>query len=138
MGDTRKSLTVLFSGRFDRPHVGHIASILRLGTVYGMVKVVVLDYPERKYCASYAAQMLQEILEQSVGTYEVSINKEHFAKIPKESLDAFGFDVYASGNHECLNHISKMGYSVLYVERAYDYEATDDRNIADIKKILTR
>ena len=134
--ENSRDLTVLFSGRFDRPHIGHIASIQRLGKKYKKIIVVILDYPERKYCAKYALQMLEEILMNSVGKYEIVINKDHFAKISKESLNKYSFDIYASGNHECLTHVSQLGYNVIFTERAYDYEATDDRKISEIKKIF--
>lgn len=127
----------LFSGRFDRPHLGHIVSILRVGQRFNKVIVVVLDYPEQEYSVYYRAQMLDEILSNSVGNYDVIVNKEHFGKITAEQLRKYEFDVYASGNHDCLKHIESLGKKVMYIDRAYDFAATDDRQIQRIKKALS-
>jgi nicotinamide mononucleotide adenylyltransferase len=129
--------TMLFSGRFDRVHAGHICSILRLGQRYAKVIIVVLDHPEQKFSIQYRVQVLRELLDMCKGNYIVDSNKTHFAKITKKELSHWKFDVYGAGNQECLKHIESLGYRVEYVERAYDYEATDDRTMMEIKKILS-
>lgn len=70
------------------------------------------------------------------GTYQIVVNKDHFAEISKEQLSKYTFDVYCSGNQKCLKHIEDLGYNVEYVERAYDYEAGDDRRWQQIKEVL--
>lgn len=128
--------TVLFSGRFDRPNVGHIVTIMRLGQSYDKVLVVVLDYDGQEYSAQYRANVLTEALKHAKGKYVVVVNNEHFAEITEEDLSAYEFDVYASGNHDCLKHIESLGRKVQYVERAFDYNSTDGRVINKIMKIL--
>lgn len=118
--------TCLFSGRFDRPHPGHILTILQLGFIFRKVLVVVLDYPEQKYPVQYRVQLLQSILEYAMGEYEVVSNESHFARIVEEDLSKFKFDVYASGNIECLKHIEELGRKVTYVNRSFDYSASEE------------
>lgn len=131
-------MTTLFSGRFDRVSTGHIITLKRLATRYDMVKIVVLSYPEQEYCVNYRAQILREVTSGLKGMFKVYINNVHFGKITKKELDEFQpWDVYTSGNHDVLKHIEALGYRVEYVERAYDYAATDDRLMKQIKKVLS-
>lgn len=129
---------MLFSGRFDRPHIGHIVTILRLGMRYKKILVIVLNYPEQEYSPRYRAQILDNVLQMAQGSYEVTINDEHFAEITSEEISAHGweFDVYGSGNQGCLKNMENLGYQIEYVDRAYDYDATDDRLIKRIKGVL--
>jgi cytidyltransferase-like protein len=127
--------TVLFSGRFDNVHPGHIATIQRLGQIYKKVIVVILDYSEQKYPVYYRAKILSEILSSSKGDYEIHINSDHFAKISKKALSRWKFDVYAAGNLDVLMHIEKLGYEVLYVDRAYDFSASAISLISNISPI---
>jgi len=131
---------VIFSGRFDPPHPGHIATAQRLGKRFKHVLIPVLDYPERSYPADYVVQIFEEILGNSKGSYEVFTNKDHFAKITIERLELFPkFNLYAAGNLETLKHMESLGYEVLWVDRPFHYEATNDR-IADdfMRKYLTK
>lgn len=132
----KKRVTALFSGKFDRVHAGHIMSIARLGQEFDKVIVVVLDYPEQEYPISYRVQFLAEMCLYLEGEYEVTSNKTHFGEITKEELDEYHFDIYAAGNHDVLLHIESLGYRVKFVERAYDYQATDDRMLKKIKQAL--
>lgn len=118
-----KSETILFSGRFDRPHVGHIETIGKLGKEYEKVIVVILDYEKQRYIAEYRFHIMWSILEKLSGNYELHVDPNHFATIGKDALGVYQFDVYGSGNHECLAHIKKLGHNVVYVPRSFDYEA---------------
>ena len=118
-------MIALFSGRFDRPHSGHIVQLVRLGKIYDKVIVPVLDYPEQKYPVQYRVQILRD----AVGDYDrfyIFANKEHFAKITLEQIEQYEFDIYISQNIECLRHIESLGYKIKYVDRAYDYSSSDE------------
>lgn len=115
---------MLFSGRFDRPHVGHIATIAKLGERYKKVIVVILDYKEQRYIAEYRYHIMYELLNRTEGEYELVVDDKHFAEISKGDIGKFEFDVYGSGNHKCLNHIKNLGYKVEFVPRSFDYEAS--------------
>jgi phosphopantetheine adenylyltransferase len=131
--------TVLFSGRFDNVHPGHIATIQRIGQIYKKVLVVILDYPDQVYPLIYRYQVLRQTLMFSKGDYEVIVDKTHFGKITKKELEKFDFNVYASGNLDVLKHISDLGYEVMYTERAFDYSASAIKsltsNISPIKNV---
>lgn len=129
-------MVILFSGRFDRVHAGHVMSIARLGQEYDKVIIIVLDYPEQEYPVSYRVQFLKEICSYLKGCYEIKSNKVHFGNITPVELKQYDFDIYAAGNHDVLMHIESMGYKVRYVERAFDYQATDDRIMRKIKEAL--
>lgn len=131
-----KSEIVLASGRCDPPHCGHIVSFLRLGQLYKKVLVVILDHDSQKYSPQYRAQIIKEILGMSKGNYEVIVNKEHFGEITKKDAEKYGKFVYASGNLKCVKHMDELGYEVIYIDRAYDYEASDDRKLRSIKEAL--
>ena len=133
---SEKAKIALFSARCDRPHIGHIISIQRLAQRYAMVLVVLLDHPEQRYSVQYRCKMIKEYLSMCKGTFKVVVNKEHFGEISKEAAGKFEFDVYCSGNQKCLKHMEDIGYNVEYVERAYDYEADDDRKWQAIKEVL--
>jgi nicotinamide mononucleotide adenylyltransferase len=128
----------LISGRFDRPHTGHIRTIQLLGQRFNKVLVVVLNYREQKYSAQYRAQVLREILENCKGTYEVVINNYHFAAISIDELLKYEFDVYAAGNFEVLKHIEqiyntspsareKRKIRTIWIDRPYGYDASTER-----------
>ena len=115
-------IRVLFSGRFDPPHPGHIAQIIRLAKQYRHVVVVMLDYPERDYPIDYCLKVFQECLQD--WPVEIITNKTHFAKITKEDWESYLCNVYAGGNLQVLRHIEKLGISVTYIERAFNYSAS--------------
>ena len=129
-------MTALFSGRFDCPHLGHLISILRLSKKFNTVIVVILDYPERMFPVEYARTVLCEALSSCVGDVEVFTNSTHFGRITRKELNEWEFDVYCAGNMEVLSHIKSLGVPVQYVERAYEYEANNDRFAKEVKNIL--
>ena len=128
----------LISGRFDRPHPGHIRTLQLLGQRFKKVLVVVLDHNEQRYPVQYRAQILREILENSKGCYDVVVNKYHFGQICVDELLKFQFDTYAGGNLDVLSHLEKAYYSsptatcrrpieFLYVDRPYLFESSTER-----------
>ena len=132
-------MTILFSGRWDRSHAGHVITFKRLAERYDTIKLVLLNYPEQKYSVNYRRQLLEEITGGLKGNFEIYVNTVHFGKICKEEIELYQpFDVYGSGNHEVLMHVESLGYKTVYVERSYDYAATDDRMMRDIKGIFER
>jgi len=117
-------IRVLFSGRFDPPHPGHIASVLRLlnKPEVRSVTLVILDYPERDYPIVYCEKVFSECLK--THPVEIKVNKTHFGKLTHTEWKSFDCDVYAGGNLKVLRHIEKLGISVTYTERAFDYSAS--------------
>ena len=122
-------MTVLFSGRFDPPHPGHIAQIIRLEKQYGRVKIVLLDYPERDYPVEYCVTIFNELL--SKYNVEIVVNKTHFAQITLEELNQYNCDLYAAGNLKVLRHIEKLGFPVVYCERSYNYSSRNIERVLD-------
>lgn len=119
--------TILFSGRFDKPHTGHIITIQRLGKVYGKVIVVILDYPKQKFPIQMRHDILKEALENSRGNYEIITNKIHFGELTKEDLkDLPAFDIYGGGNVEVLRHIQNLGVKIKFVPRFPFYSASKE------------
>lgn len=118
--------TVLFSGRFDCVHCGHICTIQELGAIFSKVIVVVLDYMDARYSAEYRRQILATILGRSVGNYEVVMNYENYERISVEGAKKIPFDVYASGNPKCIAHMKGLGYRTLEVPRSWHYEASKE------------
>ena len=114
--------TILFSGRMDPVHPGHIITIKRLLKKCQKVIVVMLDYPERRYPMAYCMDILKESLDGL--PVEVISNTVHFGKITKKQLSEYDFEVYATGNLIVLRHIEKLGVKVMYCDRAYLYEAS--------------
>ena len=127
---------VLFSCRCDPPHCGHIKTLIDLGKTFKEVVVIVLDHPEQRFPAMYRAQILCDILKNCKGNYDVRVNKTHFAKVTSAELVQYEPFVYASGNMECLKHIESLGHKILYTNRAYDYEASEDRKLRAIKDAI--
>jgi len=99
-----------------------------------MVLVVVLDHEGQRYSPQYRAQILSEVLGKC--QYEVVVNKDHFGQITREQLAHYEFDVYASGNSDVLKHMDELGYEVQFTDRAYDYEASEDRKLRAIKDAM--
>jgi len=131
-----EELTVLFSGRFDPPHCGHISNILSLGMRYRRVLVVVLNHPEQDFPITYRIEVLKDILSKSKGEYEVSENYIHFSDITIEEFQKYGADVYAAGNMAVIKHMESLGVPCVWVNRAYEYEATNERLAKKIKELV--
>jgi hypothetical protein len=132
-------MTLLFSGRWDRPHFAHAITFKRLAEQYDTIKLVLLNYAEQEYSVAYRKQLLEEITAGMKGNFEIYVNCTHFGKITRQELEIFQpWDVYGSGNMEVLLHIEKLGYKTVYVERAYDYAATDDRTMRRIREVLAK
>ena len=118
--------TVLFSGRFCPAHIGHCATIIRLSKKYGHVLVPILRYDGRYKTASTIKQAFEEVLGH-LGNVRFIINNDHFGRAPDSRIRLYHFDVYASGNEECLTHMESLGYKVEYLDDAYGIHATDIR-----------
>ena len=130
--------TVLFSGKFDPPHISHFITIARLLKKYDKVIVVVLDYDEQFFPVAYRCAILTEALSHIEGrVVDVVVNNTHFGQITPEEFDLYGADVYASGNLEVLKHIDNLGcIDTIYVERAYQETAGDARLATAIRKLV--
>lgn len=116
---------ILFSGRFDPPHCGHVATIKWLSENWEVL-VVVLKSTDRKYPMAYCVDVLRTTLPREVSVEQYPV---HFGLINKDDLLRFGCDVYASGNLSVLRHIEGLGVmDTLYVPRAFDYSSTEIRN----------
>ena len=135
-GPSKPIETVLFSGRFDPPHCGHIKSIQNLGKQFKHVIVVVLDDGTQTFPVSYRADILRDILHCSNGSYDVLVSPLHFGRISAVDINQFIFDVYASGNMDVIKHVEELGYPTVWVDRAYNYSATSERVANAVRKAL--
>lgn len=120
--------TVLFSGRFDHVHPGHINTIMRLGQMFDTVVVVVLDYPEQTYPVGERVYILSEILSKAEGNYQMIVNKDNFCTITEGQLansELPPFEIYASGNEKCIENMRKLGYMTIYAPRSFHYSASE-------------
>jgi cytidyltransferase-like protein len=116
---------VIFSGRFDPPHLGHIATINKLAEEFSTVVVVVLDYGSRRFPISYCMEVLWETVREQ-NKILVKANKTHFGEVTEAELLSFGCSHYASGNLSVLRHIELVTnkVKVTYTNRTFDYEAS--------------
>jgi len=132
--------TVLFTGRFDKPHVGHIINIQRLGQKFENVIVCVLDDGKQFYPIKERIQILFDALENSKGNYTVISNKTNFEQISSLRIKAEvpNFDVYASGNWACVQNLKNMGYKTIDVARYPGYTARTGRVIQKIISIIEK
>lgn len=127
--------TILFSGRFDKPHGGHFLTIKELSKNYKKVLIVVLDYKESYYPLCLRIHLLEKYFE-DYENVETAMNKIHFGKITKEELSQFKFDVYGSGNMDVLKHIELLGIKCVYVPRTFDTAASDDIRQQKLKDLM--
>lgn len=131
--------TILFSGRFDRAHIGHLITIAKLGQKYDKVIVCVLDYPDQFYPIDERKKIMCDSLQYLRGNYQVVVNTHNFERITSEQIEEdipFPFDVYGSGNYQCNLNMKKLGYKIEDVPRYPGYQATDDRCFQRIIKVL--
>jgi len=125
---------MLFSGRFDRVHPGHIITIQRLGQQYDTVIVCVLDYKGQRYPIEQRMTTLKDALMNSKGNYIVISNKAHFGEITIEDLDKLPmFTYYGAGNEKVLNHMRELSETmgvpkerIIFVERYPNYTASKE------------
>jgi len=116
--------TVLFTGRFDDPHIGHIATIQRLGAMFDKVIVVVLDYPQQRHPIDHRFDVLRTVLARCMGNYEIVTNQVNFENATKDEVAKYTFNVYASGNPKCIDRMKSLGYDCLSTARSWDYAAS--------------
>lgn len=127
---------ILFSGRFDRVHPGHIITIMRLGQQYDTVIVCVLDYKEQKYPIEHRMTVLKDALIHAKGNYIVISNKVHFADITENELDKLPlFTHYGAGNERVLDNIRNEfrmmnvpDTRAVFVERYPGYAASKEED----------
>ena len=122
-------MIALFSGRFDPLNLGHVETIMSLGGKYKTVHVVILDYDGRFSLAQDQMTRLLKILACAIGSYCVTINRDHFATIPRAKAEENIFDVYCSGNRECLEHMEEIGFKIEYVPRSGKDNSTELRRV---------
>ncbi|MCP3683539.1 MAG: hypothetical protein GY861_12700 [bacterium] len=143
--------TILFSGRFDTIHTGHIITIKRLGQTFKKVIVCILDYPGKVcptcghveggqfYSIGERRSIMKDALENVEGNYEIIVNKHHFGRITQEQVEELPhFDVYGSGNYDCFMHMHTLGYEHISVPRYPHYTASDDVNQQKFKSFIER
>ena len=114
---------VLFSGRCDRAHIGHVATIVRLAKMFDSVLVVLLDYEGQHRLPTYRVQTLRACVPDNV---EVITNTTHFGQMAGAEWASYGCDVYAGGNEEVNRHMIELGVPVLWMPRSFDYAASDE------------
>ena len=137
-------MIILFPGRFDRPHIGHFITIQRLTKKYDKVIVVILGFEGERYSLHYRYQVMKECIDACYGNVEVVINDKDWRSVLtgvtiedcRKLISRYNFDVYGTGNHKFLKVMEEAGCKVHFVERAYDYNATDDRLAQDVKSVL--
>ena len=127
--ETTKKGIILFSGRLNVVHPGHVITILRLCEQHEMVKIVILDYPKRKTPAHWSRDILEEILSHTNHKWQIFINDSHFGKISMEELTGYKpFDFYGAGNMEVINHIKtfekELDFETKWIDRSWFYEAS--------------
>jgi nicotinamide mononucleotide adenylyltransferase len=127
--------TVLFSGRFDPPHAGHVVTIVRLAKRFARVLVVILDDGKAAWPLSYRRDVLTEAMSLARNVL-ITSNRVHFAQVTREALGEWQFDVYAAGNPDVLRHIEALGIPCIYTERAYDFSATAYRLGCSIQSLV--
>jgi hypothetical protein len=127
--------SILFSGRFDKPHLSHFLTIRDLSRKYKKVLVVVLDYPKSFYSLSMRMHILKESL-QDYDNIEIISNTTHFAEITDNELRGYGCDVYGAGNEAVLKHVESLGFPCVYVPRTLDTAASEDVKYQKIRKVL--
>jgi len=119
----------LFSGRFDPPHPGHIASIQKLLHKFEKVVVMMLDYPERRFPLSFCCRVIEKCVCNE--NMSVQVNKTHFGKLTEKEWNSHNCDIYAGGNLKVLDHIEKLGILVYYIDRSFPYAASKILDIQD-------
>ena len=128
--------TVLFSGRFDPPHCGHVATIMKLSEMFEKVVVPVLDHEGQSMPVDDRVEILDACTAKNVVVFS---NNTHYARISRDEIedewygsfpdggDDEEYDIYASGNEECIENMKKLGYAVLYIPRSFNYSGTEER-----------
>ena len=135
-----KKETILFSGRFDKPELGHIVTIGHLLEEYENVVVCVLDFPNSNWPLSYRVKVLNDclrIIKRGENAVVVK-NETHFGKITQNQISNTlpDFDVYGAGNNSVLKHLESIGVKCVYVPRYMDYAATPGRVYDKIVEII--
>lgn len=129
---------ILFSGRFDKPHLGHLITIARLGQKYDKVIVCVLDYSEQFYPIKERIEILRDATQYLRGNYQIITNTINFEKITREQVENLQtpFTHYGTGNYQCFNNMKNQGYETVDVRRYHGYAAGDDRKYQKLRKFL--
>lgn len=130
-----KEQTILFSGRYDKPHLSHFLTVRDLADKYKKVLIVVLDYPESHYPLCVRMHIFKKAM-QDYENVKIIANNTHFGKITLDELKAFNCDVYGAGNEDVLKHIESLGFPCVYVPRTLDTAASEDVKYQKIKKAL--
>lgn len=121
--------TILFSGRYDKPHIGHIITIQQLAEEYEKVIVCILDYPGQFYTIEERVRIMKKVLSKCTGNYQVITNKTNFEKITKQQMEDEGipeFTHYGSGNFQCFMNMFHLGYKSVSINRTPGYAASSD------------
>ena len=119
-------LRVLFSGRFDEPHWGHWATILKLCSIFDSVLVVVLKYENRAHPEKYVQRVfetMQALSRIPKEKLKICTNATHFGELTKGEWITYECDIYAGGNQEVNDHITSLGIPVYDAERSFEFSA---------------
>ena len=118
-------MRVLTSGRWDPPHPSHFCNLIKIAEKYGPLTVVLLDYPKRRFPICYCLNVFNKVLNRTSLDIKFIVNKVHFGKVTIEELNSYGCGIYVGGNLKVLRHIETLGFPVEYIERSFEYTASE-------------
>lgn len=129
--------TILFSGRYDPPHLGHLLTFQRLATEYDKVIICILDYPRQFKPIRERLKTIEVALGGCIGSFEVIVNSVNLEHATQEDMDTLpAFDCVGTGNQGVYFNMVKLGIPVVEIKRTPGYNASDSRKFQKLIKFL--
>ena len=108
---------VVFPGKFDPIHIGHIMQIGKLLINEGCVVVDIFDYPNRTMSIKDVSNIIKFIFPSNV--LIKTHNKTYGISIPKDKDK-----IYVMGNNKVANNLSEHGIGIRKIERFPGYRSS--------------
>jgi nicotinamide mononucleotide adenylyltransferase len=119
---------IVFLGKFQPPHVGHILTICELLKSYPDLVVGITNGKPNRYSFELRSEILRKIfpeIECSEISGEIEKSTDNLRKLYGKQT------IFLSGNHNVLNKLSERGYATDFVSRSNDdiYTGTAIRSL---------
>lgn len=130
-------MTVIFLGKFQPPHLGHIRTILKIAKQYEKVIIGITKGSQQIIEYIEVKNIFQEIFESneniSVEIIEGTIEDN------TANLDSYSFDIAISGNHKVLKILNEKGYKTLFQNRTegVGYSGSEIRALSHNQSIIS-
>jgi len=112
-----KSKNILFPGKFQPPHLGHILTIIKLYHKYNKIIIAITDDKPEVMSQLKRKKIFDDIFKDFIAIETVIVNGTIEGCSSLKNLPEF--DICISGNKEVIKKITELGKEAKFIKRSF-------------------